>query len=337
MRVLPWPLWLKNPYLPRFCREIEARGVEVVRKEAFAGVRQLAPGDWVHFHWPGGRMVTPHRWLYAWRARRFDRFVRRLKRRGLRLAWTAHNLYPHDDPHPDLGQRARRALMPHLDHVFVHFPQAIEVLATELGYRGPTTVIPHGNYLDDYGELRDPGAARAELGLPATGFVALMLGLLRPYKGIGVAIAGFIAMAGPDDRLVIAGRTEGDIEPELATDDPRVIIRRGHVPADQIGLYHAAADCFVAAHRATFTSGSAVMALTLGCPIVGPAVNHLASLGPEPRVWAAEPGAAGLAAALQRRKDAGAIDRAAIRAWTRAHLSWSTAGELAAAVFQAPP
>jgi glycosyltransferase involved in cell wall biosynthesis len=339
VRVLPWPLWTSNPYLDRFCREIGSRGVEVVMQSRRAGLRRLDRGDWVHLHWPGGPLISPRRWLYAWRIRRFAAFVRTLKREGLRLAWTAHNLYPHDDPHPDLGRRARHDLIPHLDHVFVHFPSAITTIADELGYRGPTTVIPHGNYIDDYGELGDRSAARAQLGLPADGFVALMLGQLRPYKGIGEAVTAFMAMAGEHDRLVIAGRSIGDIGPELAVaaGDPRVIIRIGHVPAEQIGPYHAAADCFVAAHRSTFTSGSAVMALSLGCPIVGPAVHHLASLGPQPRLWATDGTVQGLAEGLRQRKAAGPLDREAIREWAREHLSWASAGELAAAVFLAPP
>lgn len=335
MRVLPWPLWTSNPYLTRFCREIEARGVEVVMAQRGAGLRKLEPGDWVHLHWPGGPLVSPSLTFYMWRIWRFEAFVRTLKRRGLRLAWTAHNLYPHDDPHPDLGRRARRDLMPHLDHVFVHFPSAIPTIADELNYRGPTTVIPHGNYIDDYGELGDRSIARAQLGLPAEGFIGLMLGQLRPYKGIGEAATAFMAMAGEHDRLIIAGRAIGDIGPELAiaAGDPRVIVRLGHVPSEQIGPYHAAADCFVAAHRSTFTSGSAVMALSLGCPIVGPEVHHLASLGPEPRLWATDGSVEGLTEGLRRRKAAGPIDRAAIREWTREHLSWATAGERAAKVF----
>jgi glycosyltransferase involved in cell wall biosynthesis len=335
VRVLPWPLWMSNPYLSRFCREIEVRGVEVVMADRIMGLGKLAPGDWVHLHWPGEPLVSSHRWLYASQSWGFEVFLRMLKRRGLRLAWSAHNLFPHDDPHPDLGRQARRNLVPHLDHVFVHFPSAIGTIAEELDYRGPTTVIPHGNYIDDYGELGDREAARARLELPAEGFIALMLGQLRAYKGIGEAVTAFLALAGEQDRLIIAGRTIGDIGPELkiAQGDPRVIVRLGHVPNDQIGPYHAAADCFVAAHRSTFTSGSAVMALSLGCPIVGPAVNHLASLGPEPRLWATDGSVEGLSEGLRRRKAAGAVDRAAIREWTREHLSWATAGERAANVF----
>ena len=339
MRVLPWPLWLSNPYLSRFCREIEARGVELVMRPRRVGMRELERGDWVHLHWPGGPLISTNRWLYAARIRRFGRFVRGAKRRGLRVAWTAHNLYPHDDPHPELGRRARLELMGSLDHVFVHFPSAITTIADELGYRGPTTILPHGNYIDDYGELGDRSAARAQLGLPAEGFVALMLGQLRAYKGIGEALSAFLAMAGEHDRLIIAGRPIGEVGPELAlaAGDPRVIVRLGHVPDDQIAVYHAAADCFVAAHRATFTSGSAVMALSLGCPIVGPAVHHLAALGPEPRLFASDGSVEGLTDALRRRKAAGVIDREQIREWAREQLAWASAGERAAAVFLAPP
>jgi len=329
-----------NPYLPRFLRELEAHGVTVVRSRVPSlGASGLDPGDWVHFHWPGGPLISRRRWLYAWRLRRFERQLARLKRRRIRLAWTAHNLVPHDDPHPELGRRGRRALLGAVDHVFGHFPSAQQTLAEDFGYRGPFTVIPHGNYLDDYGEPLDRAESRARLGLPERGLVLLMLGWIRPYKGIGDAIHGFRLAAEPDDRLVIAGRTEGDVRAELAeaTGDPRVIVKVGRVPDDEVAVYHAAADAMIAAHRATFTSGSAVMALSLGLPIVGPAVHHLASLGPEPRLFACEPGPEGLAAGIAARRAYCPVDPGAIREWTRVHLSWAEAGEKAAQVFLAPP
>jgi glycosyltransferase involved in cell wall biosynthesis len=335
VRVLPWPYWTGNPYLPRFCAALELGGVDVVRARVRPlGLLRLRRGDWVHFHWPGDPLIARDRARYQ---RRVDRFVRRLDRlraRGVRLAWTAHNLVPHDDPHPEVGRRARLELVARLDHVLVHFAGAAPLVERELGWRGPVTVIPHGHYADDYAAPGDAGEARRALELPRDGLVLLLLGCLRPYKGIAEAIAAFRRIARDDDRLILAGRPEGDIGRELALGDgdPRIVVRAERVPAREVGRYHDAADAFVMAHRATFTSGSAVMALSLGCPIVAAGGPHLATLGPEPRVFTAD----ALADAIERRRAHGRIDRAAIRSWARGQLSWWTAGGRAAEVFRSP-
>src|SRR4051812_28208634 len=104
VRVLPWPYWTGNPYLPRFCAALEAGGVDVVRARIRPlGLLRMRRGDWVHFHWPGAPLISRDRARYARRVDRFVRLLDGLRARGVRLAWTAHNLLPHDDPHPELG------------------------------------------------------------------------------------------------------------------------------------------------------------------------------------------------------------------------------------------
>jgi beta-1,4-mannosyltransferase len=342
VRVLPWPYWTGNPYLPRFCDELEACGGVAVIRTRFRplALRQLGRGDWLHLHWPGDLLRSPDRRRYGRRIAGFLRALDRLRGRGVRVCWTAHNLVPHDDPHPDLGLEARRAMVARLDHVLIHFATAGVMLEDELGWRGPTTVIPHGHYADVYGGLADPVASRRAIGAPGHGLILLMLGQLRPYKGIAAAVAAFQRIATGDDRLIVAGRPEGDVAVELAAAraDDRIVVRAERIPAAELAGYHAAADAVLLAYRASFTSGAAVMALSLGCPAVGAGGPHLASLGPEPRVFAADrPDPASLAAAIERRRAHGPIDRAALRAWARTHLSWSAAARRAAAVFRGAP
>jgi beta-1,4-mannosyltransferase len=334
MRVLAWPAMDGNPYLAHFTREIEARGCTSSWPSP-KGLPHPRSDDWVHMHWPGARLMSPQRAVYRWRIAKLKLWLRFHRARGVRIAWTAHNLYPHDDPHPDLGHAGRRALLASVDHVFVHFAAAEAAVRSAFDYRGPVTVIPHGHYIEDYGELADPPDARRQLGLPPEGLVVLMLGQIRPYKWVVDGVRGFMQVAGREDRLLIAGHARPSVERELAFagSDPRVIIQRGVVPSERVSLYHAAASCFLVAHRSFFTSGSAVMALSLGCPVVGPPLNHLATFGDEPRLFRISAGADGIARGLERVRARGSIDRRAIVAWAREHLDWSIAGERAAAVF----
>ncbi len=338
LRVLAWPRWLGNPYLPRLLAALRDEGLDArVHASLTLGSLSLRAGDWLHLHWPGEAYAHRARWLYKMRARAMRSLLRRLKRRGVRIAWTAHNMVPHDDPHPDLGRRARRELLALVDHVFVHFAGAQAELAETFGYTGPVTVVHHPHYADTYPAPPPRAEARARLGLPADGFVALAFGLIRPYKGVGTVITAFQQIARADDRLVLAGAPEGDVAAELAlgADDPRIVVHARRIDEEEVPYYFAAADVTVIAHRAFFTSGSALLGLSMGTPIVGPPIHHLADLAGGQRLFPAEPGVAGLAAALARAREAApTIDRAAVRAWAEHHGTWRVAAARIAAVFR---
>lgn len=336
VRVHMWPHWFDNPYLPRLISALRDQGVEA--KSPFLlylGGRRLRAGDWLHLHWPGEAHVHRSRLVYRMRAAAFRARLHALKRRGVRIAWTAHNLVPHDDPHPDLGRQARRDLLAVTDHVFVHFDGACAELADAFGYTGPCTTVHHPHYVGDYQAPPSRAEARARLGVPADGFVVLAFGRIRPYKGLGTAIEAFQRIAGPNDRFIIAGTQEGDVSEELRTaaDDPRIIVRAKHIPDKQVPLYYGAADAAVIAHRDFFTSGSAVLALSMGCPVVGPALHHLADLAGHDRLYGVDPTAEGLAAGLaEARSGAAKVDRAAVREWAAGYGSWRDAASSTATV-----
>jgi glycosyltransferase involved in cell wall biosynthesis len=336
VRVQMWPRWFDNPYLPSLIESLRASGVRAGASPLlYLGAYRLRPGDWLHLHWPGEAHLHKSRLLYRLHAASVRMQLRALKRRGVRIAWTAHNLVPHDDPHPDLGRRARHDLLTMTDHVFVHFDGACAALAETFGYTGPCTTVHHPHYVEDYPAPPSREDARARLGIQTDGFVALAFGRIRPYKGIGNAIEAFQRIAGPNDRLIIAGTRQGDVSEELAlaADDPRIMVRAKHIPDSEVPLYYGAADVAVIAHRAFFTSGSAVLALSMGCPVVGPALHHLADLAGPQRLYAVEPSVDGLAAGLaQARAAANTTDHAAVRRWAEQYGSWRDAAVRTAAV-----
>jgi beta-1,4-mannosyltransferase len=261
-----------------------------------------------------------------------------LKRRGVHIAWTAHNLVPHDDPHPDLGRRARSDMLAVVDHVFVHFESARRDLAEAFGYTGPSTVVPHPHFMNAYPPPAPRAAARARLGLPDDGFVALAFGRIRPYKGVGAIIEAFRRIAGERDRLVVAGCREGDVARELALadGDPRIMVHARTIPHDDVPVYFGAADVAVTAHRAFFTSSAAPLALSMGCPIVGPPIHHLADLAGEQRMFPIEDGPDGLAASLAHAREVTpTVNHAAVREWASTLGDWGDAAASISAVFHA--
>lgn len=340
VRVLEWPRWMSTNYLPKVVDALGDECVDVCTPHVLGiGSARLQPGDWLHVHWSTEAHIHRFRWLYIARAAAFSRRMRQLNRRGVRIAWTAHNLVPHDDPYPELGRRFRAELLAHADHVFVHFPGAQATLAEEFAYTGPCTVIHHPHYVDRHPPPPPRADARAELGLPADGFVALSFGKIRPYKGSADIIRAFQQIAREQDRLVLAGSPEGDVSAELAPgrDDPRIIVHAWRIPDDDVPTYFAAADAAVVAHHAFFTSGSALLALSMGCPLVGPEVHHLAHLAGGQRLFPAGAGVDGLAAGMAAaRERSHAVDRDAVRSWAAHHGSWRDVGARTAAVFREP-
>lgn len=59
-------------------------------------------------------------------------------------------------------------------------------------------------------------------------------------------------------------------------------IEAGFVPPERAALLFAAADALVLSYRAFYTSGTAMLALTFGTPVLGPPTHHLATMCGEP-------------------------------------------------------
>ncbi|MCX2713506.1 glycosyltransferase [Mycolicibacterium sp. J2] len=338
VRVQMWPRWVANPYLPSLISSLQNAGVEAGASPLlYLGARRLRAGDWLHLHWPGETHLHGSRSLYRLRAAAIRLRLKALKRRGVRIAWTANNLVPHDDPHPNLGRQARRDLLAVADHVFVHFEGAREQLAEAFGYRGPCTTVHHPHYIGDYQAPPPRAEARAQFGIPADGFVALAFGRIRPYKGVGNVIEAFQRVAGEQDRLIIAGPPQGDVSAELgiAAGDSRIILHAKHIPDEEVPVYYGAADVAVLGQRAFFTSGSAVLALSMGRPVVGPTTHHLSDLAGGQRVFAVETTVDGLATGLaQARAAAPTIDHDAVRAWASHYGTWQDAAIRTASVLR---
>jgi hypothetical protein len=99
---------------PMVGRELGALGVAVAKDNLRLGqpLNDLPTGSIVHFHWSSVIYASPdHRKA----ERRLDLWTSFLEEIGsrCRIVWTAHNLFPHDNPFPDLGREARRILIRH--------------------------------------------------------------------------------------------------------------------------------------------------------------------------------------------------------------------------------
>lgn len=339
MRVLVFPRD-PNPYQDLLYTEMQRLGVQVrylgdltfshTLNQLLLPLETVAGRIWgarlVHLHWvfgfalPGTRRFPVMRrvaqmWFAAWLG------VCRLT--GLRLVWTAHNVLPHEPVFAD-DTAARQALVRSCDLVLAHSPSALAALGALGAVARKSAIIPHGPIY--YGAATpSPPGAQDRGGMRRF----LFFGRLQEYKGVEELLAAFAALPGDvAAELTVAGQCRdpnlGARLRTLAQCDERIVLRLGYVPDEEVAGLLDGADVVVLPFRQVTTSGSAVLALNHGKPLVVPALAALADL-PEDAVVRYSGGIPALTAALARLARADRDTLAAMSAAARRHqaiITW---------------
>jgi len=204
---------------------------------------------------------------------------------GGRLVWTVHNIVPH-------GARfeAEEAA---LSADIVERCTAVHVLArgTPVLVSGwfaipPDKVleVPHPSYAGAYEDFITREQARHELGLWPDEIVHVVVGAIKPYKGLNELLDAWDSLAadGVPRRLVVAGgpSDEAGIAETLerAALHPSVLLHARKIPAAEMQIFLRAADVAVMPYLRSLNSGALMLALTFGLPVVVPAGGGLAEI-----------------------------------------------------------
>ncbi len=326
-----------NPYVELLRRALDS--IPGVRAES---TRDLMPGwvwrhrrglDVIHLHWVELQIASPSRWRSL---KKFARLVAALavaRVEGIAFVYTVHNLAHHEGRNARLNRWANRWVFALADAVHVHDEGVAAQVASLYGRRRGVYVVPHGNYIGAYPASGTREEARLRLGLSPHQKVLLFLGQIRPYKGVEELIAAFRQLQGEEYALLIAGNPQdadyaASIE-AAARGDPRIRLRLGYVPDEELHRYLLAADADVLPYREVTTSGAALLAFSFGLPIVAPRIGCFRGLVEGHRGVLYDPGdPRGLADALAR---AAALDRDAARRETLAYaesLGWDRLARL---------
>jgi beta-1,4-mannosyltransferase len=323
-----------NPYQRLLHEALRSHEVEVLptvplrlrwARRAGAGV------DVVHLHWlewlisdSRKRGVSGALNAYA-RAARLLLFLRILRRSGVRIVWTVHNLRPHEPRFSRLENAVSRRVARVADELVVHSEYAAGKVRAEFHLDRPIRVARHGNYSSFYPpERRGREAVRAELGLPENGFVYLLFGCIRTYKQTPAAIEAFSRLGDPDSRLIVAGAPDDpdmDAVKAAAARDDRVLLHLGMVPDEKVAAYHLASDAAVFNYRDVFSSGALLLALSFGVPVVAPGNSMADEIAAPPALVSFTPGTLTDALEAIATGDQNARRQAALR--TAAAYPWS--------------
>jgi beta-1,4-mannosyltransferase len=275
-----------NSYLDCFYPPIEALGVKVYEGE-FSGrwlLKNLRGVDYIHIHWPSFFYNVPERRKCFRGFFLFLFFLTLARWRGARLIWTVHNLYPHDRcVVPQLDTLTRQLLIKRGSCFFVHGTSAkTEVLREFPAMEGRIVLIDHGHWVDYYPNEVPCSTARSRLGLPDSAFVFLFIGLCKPYKNLEGLISAFAKLPG-NPVLVIAGKFqdaayEAVIRRAVSELGDRVVLRSGFVRHEDMQVYFRACNVLVTPYHEVLSSGSAILGLSFGRPVIAPAIGALKDL-----------------------------------------------------------
>lgn len=299
---------------------------------AEVAVRRMSGARLLHLHWvftfafPGAQRFPVMRQVaYAW----FLAWLRVCRMLGVRLVWTAHNVLPHAPVFPD-DTSARRTLVEASDLVLAHTQSAL----TELAAFG---ALPHKSAVIRHGPIA-PMNCDAPLTLPATSGKPrrfLFFGRVQQYKGVEDLLAAFLALPGDGAAcLTVAGQCD---DPQLRSrlhalarqGGTAITLRLEHIPEEEVTHLLCSADVVVLPFRQVTTSGSAMLALSHGRPLIVPDLPGLADL-PDQAVLRYDGKVRALAGALKDLTDADSETLTAMSAAARDYAfstTWRTIAE----------
>ena len=311
----------RNPYMKLLDGGLREHGVDCVGEPPLT-FRWLARArndvDVLHFHWRpdlyytwyrrsgrgtrGGRPRAQN--LRSWvRLGLFACRLRAARLLGFRLVWTIHEVYPPETSRRPAGAVSRRidrlgsrVLAGSCDLLLAHDRVVADRARREFGKPfGRVEVVPHPSFVGVYAAGRPRAVVREELGVGRDAFVFLCFGAIRPDKSIGVVLDAFRGIERRDVALVVAGLVEDlpsrDAVLEAAALDERIRPLVEFVPPDRVGDLHAAADAFVLGRSEPWTSGSLILALSLGVPSIAADVSPYDGLTQAGRAgWLYRPG-----------------------------------------------
>jgi len=273
-----------DTYTTCYYGALQDSGVRVIKGD-LAGRWLLANRhgvDYLHLNWPS--------FFYEDKSvivslKKFVRFILLLvltRLCGIRLLWTAHNLYPHDrNKIAILDWLGRKILVSLSYRVFAHGKSAALTVTKEFpGVRGKLVIIPHGNWIGFYADECSRVNARARLNIPADQYVFLFLGLCKEYKNLEYLIKCFQNGSFGEAALWIVGRFQEAqysvrVKAQLEHRPQRIYLEDRFVPNDELQYYLKACNAFVLAYTDILTSGSTMLAISFGRPVIAPRLGHL--------------------------------------------------------------
>lgn len=294
MKVLAYPKD-KNPYQELLYSEVRKQGVEVtylilLTKSHILGM-MILPLQLIYYRIRGYNIFHLH-WLYDFNlatnipllkaiSKFFYTFyivtqIFLIKILGYKLIWTIHNLIPHESQF--LNDLLVTKFLASISDICTVHSLSTKSQMEHLNIKFcRLEVVPHGSYLGYYKNTISKAEARRKLHINNNDFVFLFFGQLRNYKGIPDLLEHFkkIAPINNHFKLIIAGSCLDDnilrtIILYKKSLGYSLAINLVNIPDEDIQMYMNASDVVVFPFKKVTTSGSLLLAMSFGKPIIYP-------------------------------------------------------------------
>lgn len=232
--------------------------------------------DVVHIHWTFPYMIANSRLITIIKSTCFVCMLSMLKLFGIKIVWTVHNIVDHEGKFKSTELFFTKFLAKLSNKLIVHCQAAkLEVMKIYGKDDSSIIVIPHGSYIGKYKNTISIDDARNKLNVSEEDKVFLYFGQIRAYKGIPKLISTFNKLDNENAKLFIVGKLlDEDVAIKILSNiDDRIKNILTFVPDDDIQIYMNAADVVVLPFKDILTSGSAILAMSFGKPIIAPDVG----------------------------------------------------------------
>lgn len=273
-----------NPYQKELAKNLKKYSVNVILsngigKMPILGIlKTFGKPDLLHLHWTHGFMLGNSPTKTIIKSFRFLIELSIVKLLRVKIVWTIHNIVSHERTFKSLELFFNKFLAKICNAIIVHGSFAKrEIIKVYKAKESLIKVVPHGNYINYYPNVISKAQAKNKLQLKAEEVVFLYFGQIRPYKGIPELIDAFKKLNHPQTRLLIVGNPlNNEIADEIQKKcggDKNIKLVFEFVTDNEIQIYMNAADVIVLPYKDILTSGSVMLAMSFGKPIIAPTIG----------------------------------------------------------------
>ena len=197
-----------------------------------------------------------------------------------RLVWTVHNIIPHEKQFiNDIW--ITKFLSKLSDSKIVHSKITLKEMKKMFIDTHSSYIIPLGSYAGEYPNNLNKKDARKKLDIKKNNFVFCFFGRVEIYKGIIDLLNDFLCLKNKNSVLIIAGKCQdSDLKKRILDYKGynNIILHLDFIPDDMVQIFLNATDILVYPFRTITTSGSVILALSFGKPIICPRIGNLEEL-----------------------------------------------------------
>lgn len=245
----------------------------VANKNPKAAVLHL---HWIHplianLMWARNAPIFYLKLLVLW----VDFFI--VKLRGKRIVWTVHNKYSHQKFPREREKKVRKCLYNWANKVITHGNNASETIFKEYAPKSREKIKSafHGNYDGCYPSPNiSTDEIKRSIGINPNSILILCFGLLQPYKGIEEVIKAVKKSKNTKIYLYIAGKIQNisyaEILTKLINNHSNIVYKFEFLNDQELINTINAAEAIACPFNSTLTSGSVILTMTQGKPLILP-------------------------------------------------------------------